>query len=157
MTRIRIAALALAAGLAGCGGTRTVGDTGTGTDAGIPSASDSTTLLAAREAVWRAYFAGDSARLVELLPERMVGMPQDRAEIIVDAQQFRAGGGVLREIAFSDDEIVMRDGIAVTYARYRVLLENAGKRDSMVGFAIELFVKEGGRWINPSWHLHEGR
>ena len=52
---------------------------------------------------------------------------------------------------------MIRDGIAVTYARYRVLLENAGTRDSMTGLAIELFVKEGGRWTNPSWHLHEGR
>ena len=155
MTRIRIAAFALAAGLAGCGGTPTVAGTGSGT--GFPSASDSTALLAAREAVWRAYFAGDSARLVELLPERMVGMPEDRAEIIADAQAFRRGGGVLRGITFSDDEIVMRDGIAVTFARYRVQLENAGRRDSMTGFAIELFVNEGGRWTNPSWHLHEGR
>ncbi len=155
MTRIRIAAFVLAAGLAGCGGTRT--SAATDTAAASPSPSDSTALLAAREAVWRAYFAGDSTGLVELLPEHMVGMPQDRAEIIADARRFRAGGGVLREIAFSDDEIVMRDGIAVTYARYRVLLENAGKRDSMTGFAIELFVKEGGRWTNPSWHLHEGR
>ena len=150
MTDMRIVALALAAGLAGCGG-GSRSDTGLGT----PAASDSAALIAAREAVWRAYFAGDSARLVELLPERMVGMPQDRREIIANAQQFRRGGGLLREISFSDDEIVMRDGIAVTYARYRVLLENAGKRDSMVGFAIELFVKEDGRWINPSWHLHE--
>jgi hypothetical protein len=147
---MRIVALALAAGLIGCGTANRAGTAG-------PAASDHAALLAAREAVWRAYFAGDSALLVALLPERMVGMPQDRAEIIADAQRFRAGGGVLRAITFSDDEIVMRDGIAVTYARYQVQLENAGRRDSMTGFAIELFVKEGGRWTNPSWHLHEGR
>ena len=119
-----------------------------------PSAAERAALLEARDAVWRAWFAGDSARLVELLPERMVGMGEDRAKIIADAQAFQRGGSVLTGISFSEDEIVMRDGIAVTYARYRVLLENAGKRDSMVGFAIELFVKEDGRWVNPSWHLH---
>ena len=152
MRRMHIVALALAPGLIGCGGGYR-----SGTATGEPAPSERAALIAAREAVWRAYFAGDSARLVELLPERMVGMPQDRKEIIADAQEFRRGGGVLREISFGDDEIVMRDGIAVTYSRYRVLLENAGKRDSMVGFAIELFVREDGRWINPSWHLHEGR
>jgi hypothetical protein len=120
-----------------------------------PSASERAALLEAREAVWRAWFAGDSARLVELLPERMVGMGEDRAGIIASAQAFRRGGGVLTGIEFRDDEIVVRDGIAVTYAKYRVLLENAGSRDSMVGSAIELFVKQDGRWINPSWHLHQ--
>jgi len=142
----------LAAALCGCAGARRQVH-----GPAEPSGSERAALLEAREAVWRAYFAGDSARLVELLPERMVGMGEDRAAIIASAQAFRRGGGVLTGIEFSDDEIVMRDGMAVTYAKYRVLLENAGKRDSMAGSAIELFVKEGGRWINPSWHLHEKR
>lgn len=145
-----IVPMLLAAALGGCAGAQRQLP-------GEPPVAERAALLEAREAVWRAWFAGDSARLVELLPERMVGMGEDRARIIASAQAFRRGGGVLTGIEFSDDEIVMRDAMAVTYAKYRVLLENAGVRDSMVGFAIELFVKEGGRWINPSWHLHGNR
>ncbi len=44
-----------------------------------PPSLDSATLqelIVAREAVWRAYFEGDSARLVELLPDYAVeGLP----------------------------------------------------------------------------------
>ena len=121
----------------------------------LPSPSERTELVAARDAVWKAWFAGDSARLVELLPERMVGMGQDRAAIIADAVAFRQAGGRLDSIAFADDEIVVRDGMAVVYARYRVHTTMREQRDSMVGTAIELFVRQDGRWINPSWHLHQ--
>jgi hypothetical protein len=145
-----IVSMLLATPLGGCAGARRPAP-----GPAEPSAAERAALLEAREAVWRAYFAGDSARLVELLPERMVGMGENRAGIIASAQAFRRGGGALSAIEFSDDEVVMRDGMAVTYAKYRVLLEHAGKRDSMVGFAIELFVKLDGRWINPSWHLHQ--
>jgi len=111
-------------------------------------------LFAARDAVWKAWFAGDSARLAELLPERMVGMGQDRAAIIAEAIAFRQAGGRLDSLAFTDDELVVRDGMAVVYSRYRAHTTVAGRRDSMVGAATELFVKDGARWINPSWHLH---
>ena len=107
--------------------------------------------------MWKAWFAGDSARLAELLPERMVGMGQDRAAIIAEAIAFRRAGGLLDSISFTGDELIVRDGIAVVYSRYRVHTTTGERRDSMTGAAIEVFARERGRWINPSWHLHERR
>jgi hypothetical protein len=112
-------------------------------------------LIAAREAVWRAYFEGDSARLVELLPEKMFAM-HDRAQIIADSRGFAASGGRFVGITFTDDRFFVRGDVAQVQSRYRVALTNAGKPDTMSGFAIELFEKRDGRWINPSWHLDDG-
>jgi hypothetical protein len=122
-----------------------------------PATLDSTTLkelIAARESVWRAYFEGDSARLVELLPEQMFAM-HDRAQIIADSRGFAANGGKFVGISFTDDRFFVRGNVAQVQSRYRVALTNAGQPDSMSGFAIELFEKRDGRWINPSWHLDD--
>ena len=124
-----------------------------------PPALDTATLnalIAAREAVWRAYFEGDSARLVELLPEQMFAM-HDRAQIIADSRGFVAGGGKFVGITFTDDRFFVRGDVAHVQSRYRVALTNGGKPDTMSGFAIELFEKRDGRWINPSWHLDDSR
>ncbi len=110
-------------------------------------------LIVARAAVWRAYFEGDSAKLVELLPDTMVGMGKHRAEIIWDAQAFVADSGKLVGISFSDDEFYMRGDVAVVFSRYRVDLTRRGTSAPMSGRAIELFEKRNGRWLNPSWHL----
>lgn len=115
-------------------------------------------LVLAREAVWRAYFEGDSARLVELLPEHMNGMDgQHRADIIRDARAFVAGGGRFVAIAFVDQDYYALGDVVITWARYRVQLRNANGPFEMNGVAIELFERQGGRWINPSWHLHADR
>src|SRR5688572_2188607 len=51
-------------------------------------------LLEARDAVWRAYFSGDSARLAALLPEEVIAIGWDsgdwggREEVIAGAQGF---------------------------------------------------------------------
>lgn len=114
-------------------------------------------LIAAREAVWRAYFSGDSARLVELLPERMVAMEQHREGIIRDALAFVRDGGQFVGITFSEDEFFVRGDVALVFSRYTVDLTQRGKSAPMAGRAIELFEKREGRWINPSWHLDDDR
>lgn len=117
--------------------------------------TDRDALITARAAVWRAYFEADSARLVQLLPERMVAMGKHRADIIRDAQGFVANGGRFVGITFSDDEFYVRGSIALVFSKYQVALTQQGKLTSMSGRAIELFEKRDGRWINPSWHLDD--
>jgi hypothetical protein len=112
-------------------------------------------LAIARESVWRAYFTGDSALLVTLLPERMVGMEETRAQIIANAQEFARGRAKYQGITFTDDELVASDSMAVTFARYEVKLLDNGKPQTLSGRAIEIFELRNGQWINPSWHLHE--
>ena len=127
-----------------------------------PSSSpiDSSTraqVVEAREAVWRAYYAGDSARLAELLPERMVGMGQDRAGIIADAQESARSGTRLLDIGFTCDEFFLSGDVAVVYSNYVTSMERGGKRSEEAGRAIELFERRDGKWINPSWHLDQAR
>ena len=119
------------------------------------SPAERQSLFAAREAVWRAYFEGDSARLVQLLPERMVAMGKHRDDIIRDAQAFRSGGGKFLGITFSDDEVLIKGTMAVVWSRYRVQTTTNGEPHVMAGIATEIFVLENGRWINPYWHLHD--
>jgi hypothetical protein len=100
----------------------------------VPSESvpiDSATraeLIVAREAVWRAYFAGDSAALTRLLPERMVGMGEHRADIIVNAQAFARGGGRLEKIEFTCDEFFVSGNVAVVFSSYRADLRQRRAR-----------------------------
>jgi hypothetical protein len=112
-------------------------------------------LIVARDSVWRAYFAGDSAALARLLPERMVGMGQDRAEIIANAQEFARSGGRLEKIEFSCDEFFVSGDVAVLFSNYRTDVREGDRLSVTTGRAIELFERRGGSWINPSWHLDE--
>ena len=121
-----------------------------------PSPIDSVTraeLVKARDAVWRAFYAGDSAQLTQILPERMVAMDEDRAAIIRDAQRFARSGRHLVSITFTCDEFFVSGNAAVVYSHYVAALDGSGgpKRDA--GRAIEVFERYQGRWVNPSWHL----
>ena len=120
-----------------------------------PTPAQRTALLAAREAVWRAYFNGDSLGLVAALPERMVGMGKHRDAIIADAIGFRTGGGKLVSVSFSNDEFLVEGTMALLLSDYRVVTSHGGKEGVMAGKAIEVFTLQDGRWRNPYWHLDE--
>ena len=125
-----------------------------------PSPIDAATraeLVQSREAIWRAYYAGDKAQLLRILPERMVGMDGDRAGIIRDAQAFAGAGGRLVKLEFTCDEFFVSGDAAVVYSQYTTETEKSGKRTSHTGRAIEVFERRDGRWLNPSWHLDEAR
>lgn len=111
-------------------------------------------LIEAREAVWRAYYQGDSSALVRLLPEKMVAMNEDRAEIIRNAKSYVKDGGKYLGITFTRDQFFVNGNTAIIWSHFDVRLTNAkGRPTPTSGTAIELFVLEGGRWINPHWHL----
>jgi len=114
-------------------------------------------LIVARDAVWRAYFAGDSAALVQLLPADMVGMGQDRAGIIAESQEGARGGRRLEKLEFSCDEFFVSGDVAVVFSNYRTDVQEGGKLSVTSGRAIELFEQRDGRWVNPSWHLDDVR
>ena len=119
-----------------------------------PSASVRAELTNVREAVWRAYFTGDSAALVKLLPERMSAMPQERREIIRDAQMYVRDGGKFVSIDFADDRFFVDGNVAIVWSRYAVHLRDAADvARRQEGCAMELFTRKGDRWINPYWHL----
>ena len=111
----------------------------------------------ARAAVWRAWFAGDTASLSALvgpaLAARDGGGWQDRTAVLKDARDFARGGGRLVELHFDSTTYTQRGPTVVVQGRYSFVIEDQGKRSTQTGDATELFVQDRGRWINPFWYL----
>lgn len=114
-------------------------------------------LLAARIAVWTAWFKGDSAALSKLLPSAVAagdgGGWQSRAETMAASAQFAQEGGRLVSLTFDSTTISLHGDVAVLQARYRLVLRQKGTPHEEKGFATEVFVKQNGRWLNPLWNL----
>lgn len=116
-------------------------------------------LLDAREAVWRAYFADDRARLAELLPEELIAIDggsekwQRREDVFAAAKDFVERGGKLTRLEFSDTEIQSYGYTAIVYSKYLYQIESAGKSFTQTGRATETFVLRQGQWLNTGWHL----
>jgi len=115
-------------------------------------------LETAREAVWRAWFAGDSAALERLIPKALAagaaGEWEDRNATFEGSRKSAASGRRLVSIRFDSTTIDLRDGVALMRARFTYVLEASwGTRTTVSGIAAEIFVREGGRWVNPFWYL----
>ena len=115
-------------------------------------------LESARAAVWRAWFAGDSASLEKLIPAALaVGSPwiwEDRTATFQGARLSGASGRRLVDIRFDSTTITLYDDLALMHARFTYVLETPdGKRTTSTGIASEIFVREDGRWMNPFWYL----
>jgi hypothetical protein len=116
-------------------------------------------LLDAREAVWRAYFAGDRAVLEKLLPEELLTLEASNGEwgnrqaVLEGATRFAASGGRLIKLEFSKTEIQAYGYTAIVYSDYAYEIEQGGNRISNAGRVTEVFVYRNGEWVNPSWHM----
>ncbi len=120
-------------------------------------------ILAAREAVWRAWFANDRARLEAVIPEETIAINageerwQNRAEILAAAEEFVAGGGKLVRLEYPRTDIQLYGDVAILYTTYLFEVENQGERQTSSGRGTEIFVRRDGRWVNSGWHLDSGR
>jgi ketosteroid isomerase-like protein len=116
-------------------------------------------LLAAREAVWRAYFTNDQAALDTLVPAETIALegPLDapfahKPQILEQAQRAAAGGSKLVRLEFPKTEMQVYGTTVILYTTYLFELENAqGQRQTNTGKATEIFVRRNGAWINPGW------
>jgi ketosteroid isomerase-like protein len=118
-------------------------------------------LLAAREAVWRAYFAGDRVTLEKLLPEELLTMEPggswgNRKAVFEGSAQFAASGGKLVRLEFPKTEMQVYGPTAIVYSNYVYEIEQGGKRSVNTGRVTEVFVHRNGTWVNPSWHMDTG-
>ena len=120
-------------------------------------------LLEAREAVWRAYFAGDRTTLEKLIPEETIAIEagdstwSNRQTILDGASQFAKGGGKLIKLDFPKTEIQVYGLTAVVYSNYAYELEAGGQRINQSGRVTEVFVLRKGQWVNPGWHMDSGK
>ena len=120
-------------------------------------------LLDAREAVWRAFFAGDRATLEKVIPEETVAIEADdnnwsnRQTIFEGSAQFAKNGGKLVKLEFPRTEIQVYGFTAVVYSNYLYELEVGGQHINRSGRVTEVFVWRNGQWVNPGWHMDGGK
>ena len=116
-------------------------------------------LMKAREAVWRAWFGGDEASLLKLLPPELVTIEPGsttfgtRTSTVAGSRGFAAGGGRLTRIAFPATEIQVYGNTAILYTSYEMDLQERVKTRTERGMATEVFLLKDGQWLNTGWQL----
>ena len=121
-------------------------------------ADDRKALMDAREAVWRAFFAGDVKALTALLPPELVSLEGPGSFGTLDSnlaasRGFAGSGGTLTRIAFPRTEVQVYGATAILYTTYELDLLAGGKKTTQRGAATEVFVQRDGKWINTGWQL----
>jgi hypothetical protein len=119
---------------------------------------DKASLLKAREAVWRAWFAGDADRLRELLPPELVtiesgGTLGSLQSTLDGSRGFAASGGKLTRLEFPATTIQAYGNTAILYTSYEMDLQSGGQTHTERGMATEVFVRRDGKWLNTGWQL----
>lgn len=120
-------------------------------------------ILAARDTVWRAWFANDTTVLRRVLPPATAAAEgavttqwTDRAAILQGSQRFASSGSHLERIDFPNTRISLNGDVAVVTSNYRLVMRSAKGLDTSRGRATEVFVRDGNGWVNPFWHLAAG-
>ena len=115
-------------------------------------------LLQVRETVWRAWFAGDTKTLEELVPPETIVMSggeehwKHQADVLRTATEFHAKGGKLVRLEFPHTEVQHFGDVAIVWSSYVLETELDGNRSPDSGRVTEIFVWQHGRWTNPGWH-----
>ena len=120
-------------------------------------------VLAAREAVWRAYFANDRAALERLIPDEAIAIDggssewSNKSAILAGAKRFADSGGKLVRLEFPKTEMQIYGGAIIIYTAYICEIESNGKRATQSGRGTEIFVRRGDELVNAGWHLDSGK
>jgi len=120
-------------------------------------------LLKAREEVWHAFFANDTAKLKKLIPKETVainpGNPKfdDQAAIFSSAKASAESGAKLTRLEFSNTMVQVYGSTVIMYSNYVLDLELKGKKETSSGRATEIFVIKGDTIENVGWHLDSGK
>jgi ketosteroid isomerase-like protein len=118
-------------------------------------------LLRARESVWRAWFAGDTKTLQELVPPETIVMSggekewKHQPDVLRASAEFHSKGGRLIRLEFPRTEVQHFGDVAVVWSSYVVETEIDGKRSLGSSRVTEIFVRHRGHWTNPGWHTDE--
>ena len=120
-------------------------------------------ILAAREAVWKAWFTNDRATLERLIPEETIAIDNgqegwsDRAAILDGAKRFAESGGKLVRLEFPKTEIQVYGNTVIIYTTYLYETDVKGQRSTASGRATEMFVRRGDDLVNVGWHMDSGK
>jgi hypothetical protein len=123
------------------------------------SEPDKASLLQAREAVWRAWYSGDAAALMRLLPPELVTLHSGpdgwgtRDSIVKSSSEFARSGGKLLRLAFPRTEFQQYGNTVIIYTSYETQVQAGGAVQRERGKATEVFLRRGGSWLNTGWQL----
>ena len=129
---------------------------------GLPASPSEDTLTPelarAQRSVWEAWFAGDTAQVRALTPGLVAisasgSRFDDQESTIQSSADFKARGGRLLDLSFSDLHVRTYGNVVMVYSRYHVLALMGADTIRSNGRATEVFVRQHGRWLNPGWHL----
>lgn len=124
---------------------------------------DDAELLHARETAWRAWFAGDTNTLKDLVPPETIVMSggeeqwKHQADVLRSSADFHAKGGKLIHLEFPRTEIQHFGNVAIIWSSYSLEIDVDGKRSPDSGRVTEIFVRRDGHWTNPGWHTDAGK
>ena len=126
-----------------------------------PEPPDDRQLFAAQREVWQDWFAGDTARLRTLTPGLIAinnGDQQfrDQEQTIRGSAEFHAAGGRLLSLEFPELRVQHFGNVAILYSRWATTTLFGSDTTRRTGRATEVFVRVGGKWVNPGWHLDSG-
>ena len=117
-------------------------------------------LIAARDTVWRAWFANDTVLLHRFLPQSAAAAEggeaprwSDRRAILDGSRRSASSGAKLERLEFFGTQIDASGNSAMVRSRFRYVLRRGTSVDTSSGVAAEVFVREKGRWVNPFWQL----
>ncbi len=116
-------------------------------------------VLAAREAVWRTWYAGDIAALERLVPAELItvgpgpGGFSTREAVLAASREFAASGAKLTRVAFPRTEFQAYGSTVILYTSYEADVTKDGRTRTERGLATEVFVQQDGRWLNTAWQL----
>jgi len=120
-------------------------------------------LIAARDTVWRAWFANDTVLLRRFIPTTAAAAEggdalawSDRRAIFDGARRSASSGGKLEQLEFAGTQIDASGNSAMVRSQFRFLVRRGARVDTSSGTAAEVFVRENGRWVNPFWQLEFG-
>jgi hypothetical protein len=120
---------------------------------------EKTELLAAREAVWRSWFAGDVKQLSALLAPELITISGTSPAFgslkseLQESQGFAAAGGKLTRLVFPATEFQTYGPTVILYTTYELDMVVEGKTQTRRGTATEMFVRRDGRWVHTGWQL----
>jgi hypothetical protein len=116
-------------------------------------------VLSARESVWRAWFAGDTDALTNLVPPELITIEPGsatfgtRASTVDGSRSFARSGTKLARLVFPRTELQAYGSTVILYTTYEMDLVTGGKTNTERGAATEVFVRQNGRWLNTGWQL----
>lgn len=117
-------------------------------------------LIAARDTVWRAWFANDTVLLHRFIPTTAAAAQggdvltwSDRRAIFAGAGRSASSGAKLEQLDFIGTQIDASGNSAIVRSRFRYVIRHGARVDTSSGVAAEVFVREKGRWVNPFWQL----